>query len=210
MRIGLYILGIALVALCGVVSYLCQDSLFTFEPTPLLLPVVVAPAWHTQAPFQIQRSGAYEVQFDCENPSNLRPTDYSAWDASVKSARIRWEVMAGQRPRAEGSSGTYPENWYGRGGGNEASRTGHEIGSFTADAGTHYLLRVVVDSGDKRLNEHRPRVNIQLNGQELSDLSNVDEAREFVHRQARRAAIVGLAVVVLAVVLEVFAKRGAA
>ena len=210
MRIALYIAGIALAALGGAVSYLCRDSLVTFEPIPLLLPVVVAPAWHTQAPFQVERSGTYVLQFDCEKPSDLRPPDYSAWDASVKSARIRWEVTAGQRRIAEGSSATYPENWYAHGGGNEAPRTGHEIGSFTADAGTPYLLRVVVDSGDGRLNEHRPRVNIQLNGQELSDLSNVDDAREFLHRQARRAAIAGLAVVALVAVLQVFARRGAA
>lgn len=210
MRIGLYIPGASLAALGAVVAYLCRDSLLTFEPTPLLLPVVVAPAWHIQAPFRIQRSGTYEVQFDCENPNDLRPPDYSAWDASVKSARIRWEVLTGRHRVAEGSSETYPENWYGRGGGDEGPRTGHEIGTFTADAGTHYLLRVVVESGEKRLNEHRPRVNIQLNGQELSDLSHVDEAREFLHRQARRAAIAGLAVVAFAVVLQVFSKRGAA
>lgn len=204
MRTGLYLWGVALAILGGVVSWLCRDSLFTFEPTPLLLPVAIAPGWHAQAPFTIERDGMYEVQFDCENPGDLRPPDHAAWDTSVKSAVIRWEVLAGQRRIARGSSETYPENWYGGGG-----RTGHEIGEFNADAGTPYTLRLVVESGNPRLNAHRPHVNVQLNGQELSDLSNVDDARDFLHRQARRAAVAGLILVAIAVALQIAAKRGA-
>ncbi|HYC93382.1 MAG TPA: hypothetical protein VEO54_29515 [Thermoanaerobaculia bacterium] len=103
MRTGLYLLGVALVIVGGSLSWVCRNSLFTFEPTP------------------------------------------------------------------------------------------HEIGEFHADAGTHYALRLVVESGDPRLNAHRPHVNVQLNGQELTDLANVDDARELIHRQARRAGKRGAA-----------------
>lgn len=209
MRIGLYIVGVALTALGVVVSVACRDTLVTFEPTPLQLLVTIGEGARAEAPFAVQQGGEYEIQFDCRNPVGLRPFEYGKWDAAVKSAVINWEVMSGQRRVGAGSTKTYPENWYGRGGGDEPPRSGHEIGRFTADEGTPYTLRVTVESGDRQLNAHQPRVNVELNGQQLSDISNVDEAREFLFVQGKRVAILGLAIVALAVALQLFARRGA-
>ena len=208
MRLALFIVGVALAMLGGAIAWLCRESLFTFEPTPLVLPVAIAPAWHAEAPFAIQHTATYEIEFDCENPGDLRPPDYGAWDTSVESVRIHWEILAEGRRVAAGDSATYPKNSYGSG-----DRTGHEIGRFEAEAGRQYVLRVAVESGDASLNAHRPQVMIRLNGQELSDLSNVDEAREILHRYARNTAAGGLVLVGMAVVIEAwlrFRRRHAA
>lgn len=181
MRVALIVIGVVVAGLGCAVAWLCHESLFTFEPTPLELPVVIAPGWTTAAAFAIGHSGEYEIQFDSEDPEDRRPP------RTIENARIRWEVLAGKRRVAAGDSATYPENWYGTG-----ERSGHEIGRFRAEAGKQYVLRVIVESGDAKLNAHRPRVNIQLNGQELSDYSNVDEARELLARGARGAAVGGL------------------
>jgi len=208
-RLGLAVcaLGAALSLVCGTIAYLCRESLFVFEPTPLQLPVAVAAAWQARVPFEIQRSGEYEIQFDCEDPADLRPPAYGGWDHAIRSAGIRWEVLSGSRRIASGSSQTYPENRYSRFGPGGPSRSGHEIGRFLAAAGHRYELTVTVESGDGRLNAHRPRVNIELDGQELSDISNVDEVRELLYRAAKRGSYAGGAVLLAGLAIEVIARR---
>jgi hypothetical protein len=202
-------LGAALALACGTIAYFSRESLFTFDPTPLQLSVVIAPEWRARTPFEIQRSGEYEIQFDCENPADLRPPAYGAWDDALKGTVIRWEVFSGSSRIANGSSQTYPENSYGQFAGNERARSGHEIGRFVAAAGQRYELAVIIESGSARLNEHRPRVNIELNGQELSDISNVDEARELLHRLAVDASYIGGAILAMGLAVQLVARRSA-
>ena len=195
MRIALVILGTILAVLGAAVAWLARESLFTFEPTPLELPVVVQPGWQTEASFTIQHAGAYAIRFDCENPPGLRPPDYSAWDTAVQSAHIRWEVLRNGLRVAGRESWSFPDNSYGG-----AGRTGHEIGRFHADS-ARYTFRVQIEVGDPTLNAHDPRVNVQLNAEELSDLSNVDDARELIQKLAWKTAIGGWLIAALGIVL---------
>jgi len=209
LRVALYVLGIALTLVGAAAAYFCRNSLFTFAPTPLRLHVSISPGWRTETQFRIQHNGVYEIQFDCEDPPDLRPPQYGPWNESLKAVSIRWEVLAGERRIATGSSETYPENSYTSFGGTAPPRSGSEIGRFNGEAEISYTLKVLVESGDETLNAHDPRVNVELNGQELSDISNVDGAREFLYRQARRAMLSGALLLTFGLSLHIFAKARA-
>jgi hypothetical protein len=209
-RAFLFVIGITLAAGGGVVAYATRQTLFTFETTPLQLPVVIGTSWTTAAPFTTGSAGEYEIQFVCQNPRDLRQVDFGRWDRLLESARIRWQVLTVNRVVAHGSSETYPENSYGRGGGTDPPRSGYEIGRFTARKGVPYILHVTVEAGDDELNKHKPRVNVELNGQELSDMSNIDEAREFLQVQSKRAVLIGIGVAGLGILGHVLRRPSAA
>lgn len=206
MRLTLAIVGCLVAAAGGLIAHGTRASVFTFEPTPLQLSVAIAPEWTAEATFRIGRAGEYEVQFDCLTPPGLRPPDSGAWDDAVQSPRIAWEVLTGSRQIASGSSEAYPANWYG---GGNPHRSGRDIGRFDAGPGT-YTLRLAVRGGDGVLNLHAPRVSVQLNGQDLTDLSHAEELREILHPVGRWVALAGAAIVAVALLSRVVERRAPA
>jgi hypothetical protein len=206
MRLALYMLGVAIVSIGLAVSYFTRETLISFNPFPASVPLKFIAGYEAEQAFTVGYGGTYEIEFDVENPTDLRPFQYSAWDAVIETSELHWEVVAGRRKVAGGRSSAYPENSYSRAGGSSPPRSGRVIGQFTADEGTRYLVRIQVLDGDPKLNSHDPRINVTLNGQELSDLSNVDEVREITHRGSGWSIAVGLGLLGIAVLLQVFGR----
>jgi hypothetical protein len=194
MKIALAILGAVLLIIGGVLFYQSRNTVWTFDATPLRIPLPIVAGATVQKSFTPGLSEKYQVNLDFEKP--LTPLTIGTFIKEMQTVDVAWSVSARGNTVASGESTSYPKNWYGW-----DPRQGWAIGEFAAQKGRLYVLQAKVRSGPADLNSANPHIEVQVDTSRLTDYSYGEDFRLLFNQAGKILAAGGVLLLIVAAAL---------